>query len=297
MLNKSLLSSLVLGGGQASAAYLYVTSYAGTLTSLSLSETASGGKSLEVIAVDENCGGAPSWLTHDKPKNILYCADEGWNTWPNGLIAAYTPLADGTLELISQAPTIVGAVSILLYGPGNTGLAVPYYSDGAFTTWDASDPADIKLLHTDLYELEEPGANPDRQEAPHPHQAIADPSGAFILIPDLGADVVRVYAVGEGDLSVTEVESIVAARGSGPRHATFAVYDEAIYLYIIHELDNTIVGYTVTYPEGGIAFEEIFSIGTHGEGVPVPVGASAAEITVTVSHPSPNPDRREPPLD
>lgn len=282
MLNKSLLSSLVLGG-QASAAYLYVTSYAGTLTSLSLTSGRYGKKSLDVISVNEECGGAPSWLTHDKAKNILYCADEGWNTFPNGLIAAYTPLEDGTLELISQAQTIVGAVSILLYGPDDTGLAVAYYSDSAFTTWDASDPAAIELLHTDTYELEEPGANPERQEAPHPHQTVADPTGAFILIPDLGADVVRIYAVGEG-YDVTEVESLVSARGSGPRHATFAVYDEATYLYVIHELDNTIIGYKVTYPEGGIAFEEVYSSGTHGVGVEVPFGASAAEITVTVSH-------------
>lgn len=282
--NKSLLSALVLGGGQASAAYLYVTSYAGTLTTLNLTTTDCGRKSLEVIAVSEECGKTSAWLTHDKAKNILYCADEGWNSSPNGLIAAFTPLADGTLELISQAQTGVGAVSIHLYGPDNTGLAVAYYSDSTFSTWDASDPTAIKLLQANKYELEQPGANPERQEAPHPHQAIGDPTGAFILVPDLGADVVRVYGTSEGDLSVTELDSIVAARGSGPRHATFAVHGETTYLYVIHELDNTIVGYTVTYPDGGIAFEEIFSIGTHGEGAEVPAGAAAAEITVTVSH-------------
>lgn len=133
-----------------------------------------------------------------------------------------------------------------------------------------------------MFELEEPGADPDRQEAPHPHQAITDPTGEFILVPDLGADIVRIYTVAE-DLSVSAVEPLSVAPGTGPRHAAFAVHDETTYFYLVNELANTIFGYTVTYGEGSLSFEQIYESGTHGEGVEVPEAASAAEIVVSVS--------------
>lgn len=54
-------------------------------------------------------------------------------------------------------------------------------------------------------------------------------------------------------------------------------------MYLIHELDNTIVGYEVTYKSNSIQLKEIFSIGAHGEGKPVPNNAAASEVVVSVS--------------
>jgi len=275
MLDKSILSALLLGA-QASATYLYVSSYSGDVTTLSFD-----GETLETVATTNECATAPSWLTLDKSKNILYCADEGFGTWPNGTVVAFEPQEDGSLTVLSKETTLVGAVSILQYGPENSGIAVAYYGGSAFTTWDASDPAALELLHTSIYELEEPGANPDRQEAPHPHQAISDPTGAFILIPDLGADLVRIYSIDESGLGVASIEPLAVPAGSGPRHATFAVHGETTYFYVVNELSNTIIGYVVSYTDGGISFEEVYQSGTHGVDGEVPSTAAAAEITVT----------------
>lgn len=105
-----------------------------------------------------------------------------------------------------------------------------------------------------------------------------------MLVPDLGADLVRVYAVPSGDdLTLTAVDPIVVAAGSGPRHIAFAVHGETTYMYLVTELANTIVGYEVTYGESSIGFEELWTIGIHGEGTGAPEGAAAAEIVVTVS--------------
>lgn len=125
MLNKPLLSSLLLGGQAASATYLYVASYSGALTTLSFAEAECGNTLVEVASTQE-CATAPSWLTLDASKNVLYCADEGFGTWPNGNIVAFAPLADGSLEVISKELTFVGAVSFVLYGENDTGLGVAY---------------------------------------------------------------------------------------------------------------------------------------------------------------------------
>ena len=174
--------------------------------------------------------------------------------------------------------TALGIVAVALTGVIDSG-------GSAFTTWDTTDPATFSPLSEEIFELDGPGTNPDRQEAPHPHQAVTDPTGKFILVPDLGADLVRIYSTSEDDLSVTSLEPLSVAAGAGPRHVAFAVHGETTYMYLITELSNTIYGYTVTYGEDSLGFEQIYESGTHGEGVEVPEGASAAEIWVSVSPP------------
>lgn len=152
----------------------------------------------------------------------------------------------------------------------------------AFANWDVTDPAAIALIKSEVFELEEPGTDPVRQEAPHPHQATIDPTGQYILVPDLGADLVRVYAVGD-DLSLTPVEPLATPAGSGPRHGAFVVTGDSTFFYLVTELGNTILGYSVTYREGFLVFQQVYESSTHGKGEDVPYYVGAAEIIVSVS--------------
>jgi 6-phosphogluconolactonase (cycloisomerase 2 family) len=127
------------------------------------------------------------------------------------------------------------------------------------------------------------GPNTTRQEAPHPHESFLDPTGQFILVPDLGADLVRVFLVDKKTLQWKAVAPLVAAAGSGPRHLTFATKGNKAYLYLISELANTITGYEVTYSPSSLAFKEVFKVPTHGEGTTVAASVSAAEIILSVS--------------
>lgn len=149
------------------------------------------------------------------------------------------------------------------------------------TVHDISDPTSPTQNQSFTFTLEKPGANPDRQEAPHPHQAVLDPTGAFVLVPDLGADLVRAFAVGEG-ASLVEGEALGVEAGSGPRHVAFREGEGGVVMYLITEMANTISGFGVEYRDGGMVFEEMFTIPTHGEGEEVPEGAFAAEILVSV---------------
>jgi 6-phosphogluconolactonase (cycloisomerase 2 family) len=113
---------------------------------------------------------------------------------------------------------------------------------------------------------------------------VLDPTGRFIVVPDLGADKVYVYAVGNSDnLRVTARGPIVVKGGSGPRHAAFAVRDGKTFMYLVTELTSSIIGYEVTYPAGSVAFKELFNIGSHGAGKPVSQTAYASEVVVSVS--------------
>lgn len=141
------------------------------------------------------------------------------------------------------------------------------------------------LTQNETYTLAAPGPVPDRQEAPHLHDAILDPTKKFLLSPDLGADLIRVFKISGG--SWTAQTPVTAVAGSGPRHGGFAVLGGNTFFYTVNELSNTITGYKVTYESGAPSFKFLFDISTHGLGGSVPTGTKAAELEISVRSSSP----------
>ncbi|TQV96172.1 extracellular aldonolactonase [Cordyceps javanica] len=284
------LAALLLAAGTgsfvAASDLLYVTSYAGTITTLDLSATSpapNGGKVPVIKAVGSNqgCKPNPSWLTLNHAGGLLYCIDEGF-AGPGGSLSAYRTHADGSLEPLGKAATPPGPVSGSFYGCKNRGFAVAHYGGSSFSTWDVSDPSNIKNL--DNLNFTEPHGPKPEQTAPRPHETVLDPTGRFLIVPDLGTDLVRVFSFDSKSLQTTALPPVQAKTGSGPRHVAFAVKGPKTFMYLITELGNTIVGYEVTYEEKSIQFKEIFDIGVHGEGKPVPQSAAASEIVVSADN-------------
>ncbi len=139
-------------------------------------------------------------------------------------------------------------------------------------------------MQAETWTLDHPMPVPDRQEVPHPHEAILDPTGQFLIVPDLGADLVRIFHVNATSLKWTPVAPIVAPPGSGPRHAAFIVAGDKTLLYLVSELANTITGYEVVYNKNAtLSFNKVYLSSSHGPGVSAPAGAAAAEILASVS--------------
>lgn len=139
------------------------------------------------------------------------------------------------------------------------------------------------------FTLSQPGPNAERQDSPHEHEVVLDPTGQYILAPDLGADLVRVYSFDPTTLILSPETPLQVIPGSGPRHLAFynpygtVGENSTSYMFLVTELGNTITSYRVSYPAaGGMAFEQVFNTTSYGD-FAVPVGNAAAEITVSVS--------------
>ncbi|TDZ13451.1 putative 6-phosphogluconolactonase [Colletotrichum spinosum] len=263
----------------ASSTLLYAASHAGTVTTLNL-EVSETGATLDAISSTTECAANPSWLTLDQSKSLLYCADRGL-TNPNGTLVSFHKSDNGTLSPLGKLETIKGAVSSVVYGKDGGGIALASYPASSFEVFSVADPSDIKRLQSWTYSLSQPGPKP-AQNAPHPHEAILDPTGKFVLVPDLGADLVRVFSINADTYELTPVDPLVAASGSGPRHARFLATKDKTFFFLLAELGNTITTYEVTYNcNKTLSFNEVFAVGTHGPDNAVPVGAAAAEIHVT----------------
>ncbi|KAI1134431.1 putative isomerase YbhE [Hypoxylon sp. FL0543] len=272
--------------GSASATLLYVSSYAGTVTTLSLTlpdhnSAVGAAATLETISNSTGCGPNPSWLSLDYSKNILFCLDEGF-VGPHGTVTSFYTNDDGTLTTLDKLEVIQGPVSTAEFGVGGRGLAIAHYSGSSVSVVGFTAGGNLTLVQNETYVLVAPGPNPERQEAPHPHEAILDPTASYVLVPDLGADVVRIYQADASTLALTAIAPLTVRPGTGPRHGAFLVTAEKTFFYLISELGNTITGYETIYNDNDtLSFSELFFIPTHGQEIALPNKTGAAEILVS----------------
>ncbi|KAK6529447.1 hypothetical protein TWF281_008620 [Arthrobotrys megalospora] len=207
----------------------------------------------------------PSWqTTHPTQKDIIYSTDEGN---PGGLISLRLDRGSGELKKLGKSEGINGTVSIAFHGELAIVAAYTGHSVQTFETNEAGDISQVRDTFT--YFLGEPGPNKERQESSHPHQVIVDPTGHYVVAPDLGADLLRLYTINGSHLS--EFQSIPVTPGSGPRHAAFLVIDKPdeifernrTIIYVVNELQNTLTVYkTRQYDNGTFVFHQVQNLDT-----------------------------------
>lgn len=137
-----------------------------------------------------------------------------------------------------------------------------------------------------------PGPVKDRQEKPHPHQAVVDPSGRFLVVPDLGADLVRYYSFEHGVDKLTEHAPLGVQAGSGPRHLVFWSADgqcnnSTVFMYVLSEFTNAVTGYRVGYPSNSSMVFRKVSLASSLLGGTPKAPSFAAEIVLSVRSPPP----------
>ncbi|MEV7194112.1 lactonase family protein [Streptomyces sp. NPDC093510] len=201
--------------------------------------TAAGGPGVVTAAVDPDTGaltvlGAtdavadPSYLALSPTGDTLYAVSET----PEGALAAFRTAGDraelaGRPVPVGSAPTHLalydGHVLAANYRSGSVS-AVPLSADGTLAA------AAGELRHTGS------GPHPQRQQGPHAHQVLADPSGRWAVSVDLGTDSVRVCAFDDGDLTLHR--EVALRPGSGPRHLVF--HPRGDRAYVLNELSPTL---------------------------------------------------------
>ncbi|KAF2741353.1 3-carboxy-cis,cis-mucoante lactonizing enzyme [Polyplosphaeria fusca] len=284
---------LALLAGSTSAVKLYISSYAdegATLGKIRTFDLALGlggrvrpAASLKALSENQNCGSAPSWL--EISGRTLYCIDEGFQT-PNASLNTLTINGDGSLKSVAKVDTIQGPVANQFYNK-KAAVALAHYGGSAISTFKTNENGSFTPLQQFVFNTP-PGPRPE-QEASHVHHTVIDPTSEFLVFPDLGADLVRVYKIDPATSLLTVQDPIKAAAASGPRHAVFWSPDkpakkESTFLFVIHELSNNIVTYKVNYASGygnsSLSFTKLQTIGLYGT-TAQPNGTRAAEIVVS----------------
>ena len=137
-------------------------------------------------------------------------------------------------------------------------------------------------LQTFRYNLTGRPAPRPEQDGSHPHQVLLAPTGDFIISPDLGMDLIHVFAIDKANGTLEECERILFPAGSGPRHGKFvpSKTDGKTILYPVSELSAEITAFTVeSSKEGGCPnFHRIQTTYPYPDGKKPPNGAAPAGI-------------------
>jgi len=188
-----------------------------------------------VLAAEAN---GPSFFTLAADGKHLYACLENANK-----VAAYA--IDGATGALKQLNVVdsggSGPCHISLDKTGKFAL-VANYNSGQVTV--LAIQADGSLgAQTGADKHEGTGPDKDRQEGPHAHSIILDPTNKFALSADLGNDKIYVYKfdAATGKISANTPAFGMVKPGAGPRHLLFSPNGKV--LYCITEMGATVTAF------------------------------------------------------
>ncbi|KAI1121019.1 Lactonase, 7-bladed beta-propeller-domain-containing protein [Nemania abortiva] len=230
------------------------------------------GSNFNITNTHAEPGAAPSWMTYKHSTGALYVNNE-YSTDLNVLNLK----PDGP----AVAATVNGSNGVVFFefNKDQTRMVGAGYASGAVDIWDTS-AAEPKLMKS----VNITGPLAPNQIIHHPHQAILDPSGRFMVIPDLGGDQLLVMRIENDTFAITN--SVSLSKGFGPRHGSFIGGNNGkLYFLVACELSNIVVLYEADYTDNeGIAFKWISEQSTYGTGAPKNTTSAAAGAVLVASN-------------
>jgi len=239
------------------------------------------GELLQVGAV--NAGANPSFLTIHPNRRVLYAVNE----LDKGAVSAFAiESGTGALTRLNEQPSGGGAPCYISVEQSGRALLVANYAGGSVGLLPiepngALAPAASVIQHAGK------GPNAERQEAPHAHCILPDPSNRFVLAADLGADRVFVYRLDLEGKSLRHVEGgdAVMRPGAGPRHIAF--HPTLPLVFVANELDSTVATLRFDPARGALSPQGTLSTlpaGWTGTNYPADIHVASTGRTLYVSN-------------
>ncbi len=205
------------------------------------------GELLQVGAV--KAGANPSFLIMHPNGRVLYAVNE---LEPTGMVSSFTiESGTGALTRLNEQPSEGGAPCYVSVDRTGRALLVANYAGGSVALLPieangALAPAATVVHHTGK------GPNAERQEAPHAHCILPDPSNRFAQL-DSTVATLRFDST-RGALSLLDARSTVPAGWTGTNYpADIHVAASGRTLYVSNRGHNSIAVFSVAESTGALA--------------------------------------------
>ena len=236
-----------------------------------------------------SAGANPSFLALHPNGRTLYAVNEleQYSGRSSGAVSAFAIERDtGALTGLNEQPSGGGAPCYVSVDRSGRVALVANYAGGSVALL-AIRPDGALAPAADVVQHTGKGPNAERQEAPHAHCILPDPSNRFALAADLGADRVFVYRLDLGGKSLPHVEGgdAVMRPGAGPRH--IAVHPRLPLVFVANELDSTVATLRFDAERGTLSLLDTRSTvppGWTGTNYPADIHVAASGRTVYVSN-------------
>jgi 6-phosphogluconolactonase len=200
----------------------------------------------------------PSFVAVHPNGKYLYAVNE---TGKNSMVSAFAiDEASGKLTLLNQLPALGEDPCYISFDRTGKFVFVANYTSGNVVVFPVGADGKLGNATANVHDEGALGPNKERQEAPHAHWIEPGPGNVSVYVADLGLDRVLYYGFDatKGTLSNAppkndwtrsgkgKDQSVVLARGTGPRHAAFS---EDWKLYVLGELQSTVSAFQILGPD------------------------------------------------
>ncbi|MAS34078.1 MAG: hypothetical protein CL610_08725 [Anaerolineaceae bacterium] len=219
----------------------------------------------------------PTYLAFDPQQQYLYVANEvaSYQGEPGGAVSAFrVDRASGELTFLNYQPSQGNGPCHVWVDAAGKWVLVANYGSGSVAAFPVLDDGSLGPA-SDAIQHEGSSVNPSRQEGPHAHCIMTDPTNQFALVADLGLDSLIVYELDSETGKLTRTSAAQAQPGAGPRHLEFD--PSGRYCFLINELAATITVYR--YEAGDL--HEVQTISTEPD-------SFSGENTTAAIHVSPD---------
>jgi 6-phosphogluconolactonase len=247
----SLLLHVLASGAQAGPVALYIGNYtkgegAGIYRTTFDEETAAFGTPVLAGKLD-----SPSFLAVHPMMPRLYAVSEV----TQGTVHAFRIREDGELEPLGSQPSGGAGPCHVSVDPSGGVVLVANYGGGSCASFPILADGSLGSAAS-VHQHAGSSIHPKRQEAPHAHSILPDPSGHRAFVADLGIDRVLIYGLdsGSGELSPNDPPAVPVPAGSGPRHVAF--HPQGRFAFVNLELTSGIASFRHDPDTGALSLVE-----------------------------------------
>ena len=187
----------------------------------------------------------PSFLALAPSRRYLYAVNEveEFAGKKSGAVSAFAvDHRTGELRLLNQKPSLGADPCYVDLDAGGRFVLIANYTGGNVAVFPVQRDGSLGEA-TDLKQYQGSSVNRQRQESPHAHCIVFDPSNRFAYSCDLGTDKIMIFRFDArtGTLLPNEQPWAQVKPGAGPRHLAF--YPGGKYVFVLNELHSTITAF------------------------------------------------------
>ncbi len=186
---------------------------------------------------------SPTFLVTAPDRKTIFAVNEVENFGgeKSGAVSSFSlNPTTGTLTQVSQVASKGGSPCHIAVDPSGHSVFAANYTGGSAVSYKVIGH-DHLSEPVSFFQYTGHGRDAARQEAPHAHRVTVTPSNKFLLVNDLGLDVIHIYSLDTATATITpnETPEWKAPAGSGPRALLF--HPNGRYAFCVTEMGCQVI--------------------------------------------------------
>jgi 6-phosphogluconolactonase len=205
---------------------------------------------------------SPTFLVTAPDRRTIFAVNEleDFGGEKSGAVSSFSlDPATGALTQLSQQTTKGASPCHVAVDHTGSSVFVANYNGGSAASYNLTGH---DHLHgpVSFFQYTGHGPNPDRQQSSHAHRVTVSPDNRYLLVNDLGLDLIHIYTLDAATAKLTPAETPAwqAPAGSGPRALLF--HPNGKYAYCVTELTSQVIVLKWDADAGTLETKQVFQL-------------------------------------